>query len=79
MTVKLREFQRHGLRLAQSVNNNLKKFLLFTLKVSLLTYKANICARSVRHDLGPNIFQSGPHTQSISTLTKITRLKLWTK
>ena len=25
------------------------------------------CARSVRHDLGPNIFQSGPPTQSIST------------
>ena len=24
-------------------------------------------ARSVRHDLGPNIFQSGPPTQSIST------------
>ena len=25
------------------------------------------CARSVRHDLGPNIFPSGPPTQSIST------------
>ena len=25
------------------------------------------CARSVRHDLGPNIFSSGPPTQSIST------------
>ena len=25
------------------------------------------CARSVRHDLGPNIFLSGPPTQSIST------------
>ena len=25
------------------------------------------CARSVRHDLGPNIFRSGPPTQSIST------------
>ena len=24
-------------------------------------------ARSVRHDLGPNIFPSGPPTQSIST------------
>ena len=24
------------------------------------------CARSVRHDLGPNIFPSGPLTQSIS-------------
>ena len=24
------------------------------------------CARSVRHDLGPNIFPSGPPTQSIS-------------
>ena len=25
------------------------------------------CAWSVRHDLGPNIFPSGPPTQSIST------------
>ena len=25
------------------------------------------CARSVRHDLGPNIFPSGPPTQSVST------------
>ena len=25
------------------------------------------CARSVRHDLEPNIFPSGPPTQSIST------------
>ena len=25
------------------------------------------CARSVCHDLGPNIFSSGPPTQSIST------------
>ena len=25
------------------------------------------CARSVRHDLGPNIFPSGPPIQSIST------------
>ena len=25
------------------------------------------CARFVRHDLGPNIFPSGPPTQSIST------------
>ena len=25
------------------------------------------CARSVRHDLGPNIFPSGPPTHSIST------------
>ena len=25
------------------------------------------CARSVRHDLGPNIFPSGPPTQSINT------------
>ena len=25
------------------------------------------CARSVRHGLGPNIFPSGPPTQSIST------------
>ena len=25
------------------------------------------CARSVRHDLGPNIFPSGPPTQSIRT------------
>ena len=25
------------------------------------------CARSVRYDLGPNIFPSGPPTQSIST------------
>ena len=25
------------------------------------------CARSVRHDLGPNIFPSGPPTQSIIT------------
>ena len=25
------------------------------------------CARSVRHDLGPNIFLSGPPTQSTST------------
>ena len=25
------------------------------------------CARSVRHDLGPKIFPSGPPTQSIST------------
>ena len=25
------------------------------------------CAQSVRHDLGPNIFPSGPPTQSIST------------
>ena len=25
------------------------------------------CARSVRHELGPNIFPSGPPTQSIST------------
>ena len=25
------------------------------------------CARSVHHDLGPNIFPSGPPTQSIST------------
>ena len=25
------------------------------------------CARSVRHDLGPNIFPTGPPTQSIST------------
>ena len=25
------------------------------------------CARSVRRDLGPNIFPSGPPTQSIST------------
>ena len=25
------------------------------------------CARSVRHDLGPNIFPSSPPTQSIST------------
>ena len=25
------------------------------------------CARSVRHDFGPNIFPSGPPTQSIST------------
>ena len=25
------------------------------------------CARSVRYDLGPNIFASGPPTQSIST------------
>ena len=25
------------------------------------------CARSVRHDLGPNIFPSGPLTQSIAT------------
>ena len=25
------------------------------------------CARSVRHDLGPDIFPSGPPTQSIST------------
>ena len=25
------------------------------------------CARSVRHDLGPNIYPSGPPTQSIST------------
>ena len=30
------------------------------------------CARSVRHDLGPNIFPSGPPTQSISTY-------FWTK
>ena len=27
------------------------------------------CARSVRHDLGPKIFPSGPPTQSISTYT----------
>ena len=28
-------------------------------------------ARSVSHDLGPNIFQSGPPTQSISTYSLI--------
>ena len=28
------------------------------------------CARSVRHDLGPNIFPSGPPTQSISTYSR---------
>ena len=27
------------------------------------------CTRSVRHDLGPNIFPSGPPTQSMSTLS----------
>ena len=31
------------------------------------------CARSVRHDLGPNIFPSGPPTQSISTYYHMTR------
>ena len=31
------------------------------------------CARSVRHDLGPNIFPSGPLTQSISTYYQETR------
>ena len=30
------------------------------------------CARSVRHDLGPNIFPSGPPTQSISTFYYMT-------
>ena len=25
------------------------------------------CAPSIRHDLGPNVFPSGPPTQSIST------------
>ena len=29
--------------------------------------KGKYLARSVRHDLGPNIFPSGPPTQSIST------------
>ena len=29
------------------------------------------CARSVRHDLEPNIFPSGPPTQSISTYYQI--------
>ena len=35
------------------------------------------CARSVSHDLGPNIFPSGPPTQSISTysVTCFCRLK----
>ena len=31
------------------------------------------CARSVRHDLGPNIFPSGPPTQSISTYYDLSR------
>ena len=31
------------------------------------------CARSVRHDIGPNIFPSGPPTQSISTYYHMAR------
>ena len=33
------------------------------------------CARSVRHDLGPNIFPSGPPTQSISTYSVLVHEK----
>ena len=29
------------------------------------------CARSVRHDLRPNIFPSGPPTQSINTYSEL--------
>ena len=29
------------------------------------------CARSVRHHVGPNIFPSGPPTQSISTYSVV--------
>ena len=43
-----------------------------TKTVTLLLYKytslkIKCCARSVRHELGPNIFPSGPPTQSLST------------
>ena len=34
---------------------------------SVMAHVRPRCARSVRHDLGPNIFPSGPPTQSIST------------
>ena len=43
------------------------KCLLTELGRALVMAHGPRCARSVRHDLGPNIFPSGPPTQSIST------------